>query len=412
MESTIPHPAIKFLACCLLAACAGSAPEDEVGSLAIRHVTVIDGVSSNPLADQTVLIVGERITAIGGEIPIPDSATVIDGTGRYLIPGLWDMHVHLAALSPKPRIPERLLEHGVTSFRDMGGRALELIEIRRALEVGERQGARLFIAGRTINGTGEVDFHQAATNTEELRAVVEEHIQQGVDFLKVHHALRPELFALLIEEAALRDLELVGHPPLGISLAEASEAGMRTIEHVEVLMETTMNRAENPAPDMRSALEELEGPLGQAVFELFARNGTAHTPTLSAYEAFVESQPDEASRAMGERLQARLTGLVPLMQQAGVTLLAGTDNAGEPGEGLHRELELLVEAGLTPAEALQAATRNAATIMGRQRDLGTIEVGRIADLVLLEANPLEDINNVRRIVTVIQAGRVVHVGAF
>lgn len=180
---------------------------------------------------------------------------------------------------------------------------------------------------------------------------------------------------------------------------------MKSFEHAEAVLEAEIFYRHDPADDIITALSRLTGPAASELFATLAENGTAFTPTLSGYEAFVASQEEETARARGEGLFRRLVAMTGEMHAAGITILAGTDTRSAPGAALHRELALLVEAGLTPMEALQAATSVPASLLALDDDLGTIASGKLANLVLLEANPLDRIENTSRISAVILNGR-------
>jgi imidazolonepropionase-like amidohydrolase len=394
------------MAAALFVACGRGEP-----ALVIRDVTVIDGTGAAPLPAVTVVVRGERIAAIGEDVDYPGGSEVIDGRRKYLIPGLWDLHFHLAGLDPHPNALETLVSFGVTGVRDMGGDLDTLIRRREEVEAGVRIGPKIVMAGYTLQGDQYADFHRAVRTEEEGRTAVAEMGARGVDFIKVHNMLKPEVFFAIVEEASARGLAVAGHVPRGVSPLEASEAGMKSFEHAEALLEAEIFRRDDPAGDIITALSRLTGPAASELFATLAENGTAFTPTLSGYEAFVASQEEETVRARGEGLFRRLVAMTGEMHAAGVTILAGTDTRSAPGAALHRELALLVEAGLTPLEALRAATSIPASFLGLDDNLGTIAVGKLANLVLLEANPLDRIENTSRVSAVILKGTYLDPGA-
>jgi len=287
----------------------------------------------------------------------------------------------------------------------MGGHWERLQNLRSSINDGLRIGPSIYMAGYTLNGDKAADFHLVLKTPLEAQEAIEKLKGGGVDFIKVHNQLSREVFYAIASETKKAGLDLVGHIPHGISLLEATEAGMKTVEHIEVLMETELYQKENPAQGLKDALDRLRGEHGERVFSTFVRNGTAYTPTLSGYWDFVSSAETSEARAQGEALFRRFIELTGQMHKAGVTLLAGTDYRADPGKRLHEELAFLVQAGLAPMEALQAATSLPAQVLGVTKKVGTIEVGKQADLVLLEGDPLEDIRNMQRIAGVVLRGR-------
>jgi imidazolonepropionase-like amidohydrolase len=460
---------LRALPLALLAACTpGRAPAPAAADLMVTHVTVIDGTGAAPQPDQTVLIGGGRILRIAasGRTAVPAGARVIDGTGRFLIPGLWDMHVHAWNRQPFEAI---YLAHGITGIREMGtgmdpqwgGEGVW--RWREAIRAEDAPGPRMVAAGHILNGGAAdaqpIDFFKGAPTADAARAWVDSLAGRGVDFIKVYAALSPDAYAAIAARAREHGLPFAGHVPALVGIRGASDAGQRSIEHLyDVLVAASTDedavRAEIAAalagggsPGSAAQIAEIgltdrllatqSAEKADALYRLLARNGTWVTPTLATqadprcprsplpvpdsaalagvprmlhrFVALPAQTADEVARDC-RRMEAllRVTGA---MHRAGVPLLAGSDapNPGVvPGIGLHHELELLVRAGLTPMEALQAATRNPARYLGMADSLGTVEAGKLADLVILDADPLADIRNTRRIHAVIANGRVVH----
>jgi len=351
----------------------------------------------------TVVIRGDEIAELGESIDVPSNAQVVDGDGKYLIPGLWDMHVHLAGLEPVSGSVESLVSYGVTGVRDMGGHMDELLRLRTEVESGDRTGPTLLLAGNTLNGTAPADFHRIVARAGDARQAIEQQLAGGSDFIKIHNQLDPDVFHALTREARNLQVRLVGHVPRGVGLLEASDAGMTSFEHAEALVEAELFRRDEPASGLPDALSRFDGKSGRLLFEAIAKNGTYITPTLSAYRVFIEEQETDERKELGERFYARLAEVVVAANRAGAVLLAGTDFRADPGVMLHRELVLLRDAGLSNAEAIQAATVNAANAMGV--NAGVIAPGKEASMVLLSANPLEDVANVSTILAVILRGR-------
>jgi imidazolonepropionase-like amidohydrolase len=441
--------------------------------LGFRAVNVVDVETGAILPDQTVLVEEGRIAAVGpsADVELPEGAEVVDGTGRYLIPGLWDMHVHSVSKA-EPGVPEPhtwhfplFLAHGVTGVRNMndatGDVTLTLTNaVKRALARGEVVGPRLVAAGPSVDGDPPLGSSSVVVRTAaDARAVIDSLTDAGADFVKPYENLSREAYFALVDQAQRRGLPVYGHVPFRVGIAEAAEAGQRTIEHPEAIAASCSYAADAIREHFSDVLADYDGLPGaerflvqfriyRALYETrdstacasdidaLRRNGVAAAVDLLAYHGVVYADeiladtaamglvPDPvrrnweamASDEVTAEFQSILRPILPLelknarlLHESGVTLLASTDVGVPlqvPGLSLHRELVRLTEAGLTPLEALQAATLNPARAMGTADSLGTVEVGKLADLVLLDADPLADIANTQRIRAVVAAGRL------
>lgn len=421
-------------------ACAQTAPE---ATLAITHVTIVDGTSPAARGDQTVLIRGNRIVAVGpaSSTRVPRSARTIDGEGKFLIPGLWDMHVHTVV--PGGRQVLRLyLANGVLGLRDMASEWNELQQWRREIAAGTLVGPRIVAAGPYIEG-GDVPIpHLLARTPAEAEAAVDSLVRLGVDFVKLHSQLSREVYFAAARAARGRGLRVAGHVPRSITPEEASDSGVGSIEHM-LQVPVPCTPAESLALRPRFPIQRVLGPctsrdLGP-LFERLARNGTRVVPTLVAAveiarwpkrdlpgDAFARFLPDTLRRfvaaifpmpdsipadadRVGLAMLEKRVNLVGAMHRAGVVVLPGTDaplRNSPPGFGLHQELAFLARAGLTPFDVLRAATLEPVRWLGLADSLGTIEAGKIADLVLLTANPLRDVKHLSSVDLVLANGRV------
>jgi imidazolonepropionase-like amidohydrolase len=393
-------------------------------SLVLTHVTVIDVTGGTTKPNMTVVITGDRISQVeeAGKVVAAPGATVVDAAGKFLIPGLWDMHVHWYIRDTFTLF----IANGVTGIRQMFGNS-DLLRWREDIAKGSLLGPRMLVASPIIDGPQPVwPTSIVARNDDEGRKAVRNVKQWGADFVKVYSLLPRDAYFAIADEAKRQGLTFVGHVPSSVSPAEASDAGQKSIEHLTGMRA----RAESMA---------LETDNDQKAAELFARfvkNETWQCPTLTvrrsnAYlgdENFLRDQrlkfiPPRIKERWSQRIANRNEGnfanakkvfqkeleIVGALQKAGVPLLAGTDTGNPfcfPGFSLHDELALLVIAGLTPVEALRSATLNPAKFLGLDKTLGTIEQGKVADLVLLDANPLEDVRNTQRINAVISNGRL------
>ena len=444
-QSLILNPLVLLAAAALVPA--------HAGPVILDHVTVIDGSGAVAKPDMRVEIRGSRIASI---TPSAKSSRkqryTIDARGKYLIPGLWDFHVHTG--QREIYLP-LYIANGITGVRDMGGdlevptgyssiRYVNLNLWRQAIEAGPLVGPRMILAGYLIDGyswPGNV----TVKTPEEGREAVAALQRIGVDFIKVKSDLSRASYFAIADEAKRRHLVLAGHVPNSVGAAEASAAGQKSIEHLNGIALGASADEPQLMAELESAVEaqdrdrynRIEAQVdtsfnerkAASLFAKFARNRTWQVPTLVELRAsvlgFSADQPrwkymPETLRTQWRRQAglhdvdasrhhfAALLRLTKKMADAGVEIIAGTDTANPslvPGFSLHDELGLLVSAGLTPIQALQSATINPARYLGRQRDLGTIQVGKIADLVLLNSNPLDDIRHTQDIEAVIVNGR-------
>ena len=406
--------------------------------LALAKITVIDATGRPPQPAMTVLISGGRIVDISpsNTVKLPVDAQVEDCTGKFLIPGLWDMHVHLSGVSD---LDARLFAaNGVTSIRDMGGNLLMIDWLRRRIDRGSLAGPRIFRAGPFVDGLKlGLAGRLVPANAEEGRGAVHYLKQLGVDFIKVHTGVSRAAYLALSAEAQKEGVAVAGHVPQAVTPVEASNAGQRTIEHMSVLAEKRANELLNGGMAMRRVSEIVAAEMPE-LFRTMARNGTWMDPTFVAmrqstfrYEIagksderrkyvaasakrgwernFPANQEDPKTHAIRIEIFETQLKWAAEMKQAGVRFIAGTDTGIRdtyPGFSLHDELELLVKAGFTEMEALQSATRNAAMVLDQTKTPGSVEPGKYADLVILDANPLADIANTSKIRAVIIRGRL------
>jgi imidazolonepropionase-like amidohydrolase len=402
-------------------------------SLAIVRVTVIDTATGTAASDMTVVVSGERIVSVARGGVVPAGAQVVEGRGRFLIPGLWDMHVHLsyARASALPVFAAT----GVTYVRDVGSDLSEVDAWRGQISGKTITGPTILRAGPILNGQESNPYHLVIANAADARMAARTLKKAGVDLLKTHRGTSRDAYFALADEAKTLGLPLIGHVPMTVSPAEASDAGQQTIEHVETLFEGTFATAHNGRVLAADMAQWRTSPEAAALFQKFVRNGTVVDPTLIATGYLVRMMESAntdprlrylaaSTREMRERTLSSVPAAEkgawsPLvherqavtgqMQRAGVTLVTGTDTSvlHPPGFALHDELDLLVESGLTPAEALRAATINCAKLFP-SLDAGTIAPGRLADLVLLDADPRTDIHNTLRINTVVLRGHAMN----
>jgi imidazolonepropionase-like amidohydrolase len=453
--------ALLFL---LLSACSKPHP----ATLAITHATTIDATGGPPQPNSTVLIDNERIYAVGPDssLEIPPGARVIDATGKFLIPGLADMHIHLMGAGEpagsREFILPLLIANGITTVRDMGGDVAQLKKLKREIDSGDQPGPQIFFTGPYLDGNPPYFQPSIVVATPaEADAAVRKLKSEGVDFIKVQSRLKPAAYFAIAEAAHKGNIRFVGHVPDSISPAQASDAGQVSIEHLTgILLACSSREAElrqqqlNPPSHketprqtslrqrawQQAVLESYSPQKAEQLYSKLLANHTWQVPTLPLLIelAFLTPATDRANdpnlkyipqnlqkiwkQGRAESLANKTSGdfllraelveaslkAVGDMHAAGIPIMAGTDSTAPnlvPGFALHDSIADLVRAGLTPMEALQAATSKPAEFLDRANEQGTIAPGQRADLVLLDANPLADIHNTQKIRAVFLKGK-------
>ena len=362
----------------------------QTGVLVVTNTTLIDGVSDTARANMSVLIRGRRITAVGAAdtMETPAGATVIDGSDKFLIPGLWDTHAHLSYWGEDAL--ELLVRAGVTSIRELGGDPEEIGTWKAEIESDERIGPAMIWCGPFLEGLdGGDEYRFKIADQDEARYAARALQALGVDFLKIQPVIAPELVAALVDESRHLGLTVVGHLPRGVGAAQGAALGLRSIEHMSPYLRLTDNEI-------------------TTVIAAYLEHGTWMSPALYSMVAPLEAAGDDP--ANDARVQ-RAYEIVQRFHRAGVPILVGSNFAyrdwpQKPGSGLHGEMRVLVEAGLSEMEVIRLATATAAAFAGAAEETGAIRPGLSADMVLLDANPLADIRNTERISLVILRGQV------
>jgi imidazolonepropionase-like amidohydrolase len=441
-----------FLAC-LGEACAGQSPTNSQ-YLYIHDVTVIDVTGGPPQAHRSLILRGNRIidvvpNDVFEKSPEKRSGPVIEGRGKFLIPGLWDMHVHMVFGDWFPRAKEIALPlfiaNGITGVRDMGGELDVLERWRQETSTGVLLGPRIVMAGPMLDGPKpRFPSSVAITTPEDGRRAVDELAARGVDFIKLQSLIPRDAVFAIADEAKTKNISFVGHVPDSVRASEASAAGQKSFEHLIGIFEGASPLEDEFIKGQKTEsqfLSTYDPERAAKLFALLAKNHTWQCPTLvwerggnlieerdlkhdarakyvpaywkdvtwKRFTDQVEHEFNTDDLATRKRFVEKELEVVNAMHRAGVPFLAGTDTASGvyifPGFSLHEELQRFVAAGFTPLEALQTATINPAKFFGTEEQMGTVERGKLADLVLLDANPLDDIGNTQKIAGVIVNGR-------
>lgn len=397
--------------------------------IAITGTRVIDMTSEHIRANHTVIIRDGRIAALGpsNEISVPINAQEIDGSDAYLMPGMADMHVHTHGI---PLAYSLFLANGVTTIREMHGMANYLERAQQVAE-GEILGPTIYTTGPTLRDNSD----SALTNVEEVRTEVANQYDAGYRMLKIHDSLSAAAFGIVMEEAKRRGMYTVGHVPYGVGIGSATDAGMDELAHIHSLhqdffrnfdLENVFDEyviEENRIPEIIAMVQEAGMQIcvtlivNQALSDSQDIENYVNRPEMSYELPWAELYMRSAAwyfdkmwprSYLDETYLPWLNKLIKALHDAGVRLILGTDSGVTGlvhGFSTHEELRLLVNAGLSPYEALLTGTRNAATAVGDDDDWGTIEVGKRADLILLRENPLDDIGNIKSILAVGKSGQ-------
>ncbi|HYU30736.1 MAG TPA: amidohydrolase family protein [Thermoanaerobaculia bacterium] len=407
------------------------------GPLAIRGARLFDPASGEVRPGSTVIVSGNRITAVGrdGEVEVPAGAEVIEARGRFLMPGLWDMHTHLSPLDGPLNIAA-----GVTTVRDMANDIDQLAELRRKWDTGEEVGPRVLRAG-IIDGPGPYagPTKVLVDNEKDALAWVDRYAELGYQQIKLYSSLDPKLVPAIARRTHEHGLRLSGHIPNGMTAEQAVRAGYDEIQHVNFLFLNFLDGIDTRTPARFTAVAEhaaeldLASPRVRSFIQLLKERGTVLDPTVGVFEGMFMARPGEVSpeyAAIADRVPPQVQrgfrngglnppadkvqryadsfqkalALVRTFHDAGVTIVAGTDAIA--GFALHRELELYAQAGIPPAEVLRMDTLGAARVMKRDTELGSVEPGKLADLILIDGDPLARISDVRRVALTIKDGTV------
>jgi imidazolonepropionase-like amidohydrolase len=399
--------------------------------IALVGGTLIDGAGREPIPDSVVVIEKGRIVDAGpkSRVKIPGGAQKIDTRGKTILPGLWDMHAHFEQVEWGPIY----LAAGATTVRDCGNEFEFITAVRDAVANGRGLGPRLLMAG-IVDGTGPLALGVARVDTpEEAKMWTDKYHDAGFQQMKIYSSVKLEEVKDVAEEAHRLGMTVTGHVPEGLNAYQVIEAGQDQINHISYIADIMMP----PLPEGASRLDradaaaniDLKSPEAQKAIAFLVQHGTVVDPTVALFEFFTassakppvsiepgvahvapelqailaEAGPPTPPTELQEKIVQKDIAIIGALHHAGVPIVAGTDQT-VPGYSLYREIELYAQAGFTPMEAIQAATIVPARVMGLDKELGTVEAGKRADVIILDANPLESIHNIRRVEFVITNG--------
>ena len=400
-------------------------------TIALVGGTLIDGTGAAPLPDAVVVIHDGKIVAVGprDKVKIPKDANVVDAHGKTILPGLWDMHAHFEQVEWGPIY----LAAGVTTVRDCGNEFEFITAVRDAIAQGRGLGPRLLLAG-IVDGTGTLALGVQRVDTpEQAREWVDRYHAAGFQQMKIYSSVKLENLKAVADEAHRLGMTVTGHVPEGLNAYQVIEAGQDQINHIGYIADIMKPALPADASRMdrykATADIDLDSPEAKKALAFLKEHHTVVDPTMALMEFFTATAakppatfepgvlkvapelaeqltdvaPSTERSEIGEKVFAKELAIVGALHRAGIPIVAGTDQT-VPGYSLHREMELYVQAGFTPMEAIQAATIVPARVMGVDKELGTVEQGKRGDVILINGNPLDDIRNARNVEYVITNG--------
>jgi imidazolonepropionase-like amidohydrolase len=399
--------------------------------IALVGGTLIDGTGREPVPDSVVLIEKGRIVDAGlkSRVKIPGGTQKVDARGKTILPGLWDMHAHFEQVEWGPIY----LAAGATTVRDCGNEFEFITAVRDAVANGRGLGPRLLLAG-IVDGTGPSAIGVARVDTpEQAKMWTDKYHDAGFQQMKIYSSVQLEEVKNVADEAHRLGMTVTGHVPIGLNAYQTIEAGQDQINHIPYIVDIMVPQLPDDASRLDHAKAranlDLNSPEARKAIGFLVEHGTVVDPTVALFEFFTASTakpaasiepgvvkvapelqailtdvgPPSPNADISEKVFAKELAVVGALHKAGIPIVAGTDQT-VPGHSLHREIELYVQAGFTPMEAIQAATIVPARVMGLDKEVGTVEPGKRADVIILDGNPLESIHNIRKVEFVITNG--------
>ncbi len=388
---------------------------------AITNGDVVDVINKTVIKDATVLVENGKIKKVStAKFKLPPGTPVIDATGKTILPGLWDMHAHFEQAEWGPAY----LAAGITTVRDCGNEMGYIMAVQKAIDNGTGVGPHILKAG-IIDGTGAASLGIiTADNVADAITTVQRYKKAGFDQIKIYSSMKPEIVKAVCDEAHRLQLSVTGHIPEGMSLKAGIDSGMNQVNHIIYVYDAMQ-------VDEKTLDVNITSPKSDSTLNYLLEHKTVIDPTIGVFELIFRSlkdsitaiepnfyklplplqtlfvntgtNPQRAARLKGITLS--VTKMVKAMYDKGIPIVAGTD-MGMPGYSLYRELELYVQGGLTPLEALTTATIIPATVMNKQNETGSVTEGKAADIILVDGDPLANIGNLRKVSVVIKGGKV------
>ncbi len=380
-------------------------------SILLKDPTIVNVVNGQ-LSKQSILIENDIIQKIGdyNELAKFGSKTVIDCKGKFVIPGLFDMHLHLVEEENMTGELNNLLNHGITCIRDMGGVADTIAKAKKMISGDYIKGPDIYMAGYTLDGPQTKDpFHYKIYDTTNIEILAQDLKKLDVDFFKVHNYFPRNKLIELKEAGRALDLKIAGHIPVGVGLMELDSVGINCVEHINSLLSGIILKESNGVDNLEDAFVAMDSTYIIRLSKYFRENDIAMTPTLYAMDDMYSNLEGESSRALGLRLMDLFYKIIRLMNQNNVLLMTGTDRGLIDDTNIYElqdELVIMVKSGLTPLEALKTATINPAKFLEIDNDYGSIETNKKANLIILNSNPLSNISNTKDINLVLKNGEI------
>lgn len=382
-------------------------------TLVLKDANIINTYNGQ-ITKKSILIHNDIIVEIGDyeSWTVRNGTKVIDCNEKYLLPGFFDMHTHILEHKNSTQFLDSLLAVGITSIRDMGGHTDSIAQIKSNIYKGVIKGPNIYFAGYTLDGYKQKDSPDPTTivinDSTNLNDIVSMLDRFKVNFIKVHSYFPQNRLEELIEISSQYDLSVVGHIPLKIDPEEAIEMGMKSIEHINSIIQGLVTKESNGIENITQAFYAIDSTYLNSLSKTFIKYETAFTPTLHIINKTYESNSDENLQRLGKLMMDRFLPMVLTLNNNGILILAGSDDVPIDEKNymsLHKELKWLVKAGLTNLESIQAATINPAKFLKVESEYGSIDKNKKADIIILNSNPLDDISNTMDISNTIVNGK-------